>query len=118
MIKIELKSASNGIIKTVVDSLNPGESTDSLKVYSIDNSEGLADPNSFLSIIQFLEDVIQDMGLNVGSDFDPLQIQIVANWGENYEPSIEEVKEKIQDLSQEIKILKEYKKKLEDADKV
>ena len=117
MIKIELKNASNGVIKTISDSLNPNESTDSIKVYEISgNQQG--DPGSMLAITDLLEDVIRDLGLNVGSDFDPIQIQIIVDWGEKYEPSLEEVKLKIQDLNEEIKAWKEYKKILENADKV
>lgn len=109
MIKIELKNASNGVIKTVIDTRENNESSESIKVYEIDSEEKV---QSFLSIINLLNDITQDLGLDVGSDHEDIQIQFDADWGSKYKPNEKEVDQKIKDLNTQIRGLKEYKRDL------
>jgi|LakMenEpi03Aug12_release.lakeMendotaPanAssembly.Ray.scaffolds.fasta_scaffold1097167_2 hypothetical protein len=109
MIKIELKNASNGVIKTVIDTRDNKETTDTIKVYEIDSTSKL---DSFIAIVDLVDDIIQDLGLDAGSDHEPLQIQHDIDWGEKYNPSIEEVEQKIKTLNAQVKELKEYKRVL------
>lgn len=111
MIKIELSNASNGVIKKVIDTHTNQDSSDKLKVYEID-PDYKAD--SFVGISELLEDVISDLGLDVGSDFESLQIKIDFDWGEKYTPSLEEVDNRIKGLNAQVKHLKEIRKVLID----
>lgn len=106
MIKIELTSASNGVIKKIIDTQSNEEI---FKVYEIPPD---SKPESFLNIIDLMSDISEDLGLEMGSDFDPLQINFDVDWGEKYRPSVDEVDLKIKALNAEIKILKDYKKEL------
>ena len=116
MIKIELSNASNGVIKRVVESHNAQTSVEILKVYEI---EPETNPYYFSGIIKLLEDITLDLGLDVGSDFSPIQIKIDIDWGEKYQPSIAEIDDRIKKLSSDIKILKDLKKlEITDADNV
>ena len=110
MIKIELSNASNGVIKKVVDS-SVQESSDYIKVYEIDSE---SKPESFINIIDLLQDIADDLGLDMGTEFESLQVGFDIAWGEKYDPSIEEVDEKIKTLAAQIKELKEYKKDMKD----
>jgi len=110
MIKIELRNASNGVIKKVIDS-SAQESSDYIKVYEIDSE---SKPDSFINIIDLLQDISDDLGLDLGTDFESLQVGFDIAWGEKYNPSIEEVDQKIKTLTAQIKQLKEYKKVIND----
>jgi predicted translin family RNA/ssDNA-binding protein len=107
MIKIELRNASNGVIKTVIESQSNQEYSETVKVYEIYPEEKL---ESFLNIIQLLEDVTDDLGLETGSKFEPLQLHYDIDWGENYRPRIEEVGMKIKSLKRQLKHLAGLKK--------
>lgn len=114
MIKIELSSASNGVIKRVLDS-NTKEDSSSFKVYEIESDPNL---DSFLGIMELFTDISADLGLDLGSDFDPYQMQFDIDWGEKYIPTEEEVEQKIKSLNLELKKLREWKKLLNDGGNV
>ena len=118
MIKIELSNASNGIIKKVIDTQfnSVDQAIELVKVYEISETE----PESLLDTIDILYEIGEDLGLAFGSDHGPIQVQMELNWGEEYNPSIEEIDLKIKDLQSEVKALKEIKKNLilKDADNV
>jgi hypothetical protein len=118
MIKIELSNASNGIIKKVIDTQfnSADQIVEMVKVYEISETE----PESLLDTIDILYELSQDLGLALGSDHGPIQVQLDLDWGEEYIPSIEEVDSKIKELQSEVKALKELKKTLtvKDADNV
>jgi len=115
MIKIELSNALNGVIKKITDTQynSADQSVDIIKVYEIEDQSS---PESLLKAVDFLYDISEDLGLSLGSDFDPLQIQIDIDWGEKYTPSIEEINCRIKDLQEEIKSLKELKRSLTEKD--
>jgi hypothetical protein len=104
MIKIELINADNGVIKKVKDVQTNEEW---IKVYEIDPTSKI---DCFPNIMNLLADISDDLGLDLGSDFDPLQINFSLDWGSSYKPTIEEVDEKIKSLKSEIKELTELKK--------
>lgn len=114
MIKIELSSASNGVIKKVLDT-NSKEDSSSFKVYEIDSDPNL---DSFLGIMELYTDISADLGLDLGSDFDPYQLNFDIDWGEKYIPSEEEIEQKIKSLNAELKKLREWKKLLNDGSNV
>jgi hypothetical protein len=114
MIKIELSSASNGVIKRVLDS-NTKEDSSSFKVYEIDSDPNL---DSFLGVMELFTDISADLGLDLGSDFDPYQMKFDIDWGEKYVPSEEEIEQKIKSLNLELKKLREWKKLLNDGGNV
>jgi len=107
MIKIELKNASNGVIKTILDTRDHKESSESIKVYEIDSEDKT---DGFFAIIDLLDDITQDLGLDVGSDHEPLQIQYDIDWGEKYKPTIEEVEQKIKVHNAKLRELKEFRR--------
>lgn len=109
MIKIELSNASNGVIKKVIDTNSNQDLVENLKVYEIDSE---SKPDSFLGVIELLDDVSSDLGLDLGSDFESLQVKMYFDWGEKYVPSLEEVDDRIKGLTAQIKHLKEVKKGL------
>lgn len=114
MIKIEISNASNGIIKKVIDTqFNSAEQTvELIKVYEISEDE----PESLLDTIDILYEIGEDLGLAFGSDHGPIQVQMELNWGEEYNPSIDEIDTKIKFLQSEVKALKEIKKTLTEKD--
>jgi hypothetical protein len=114
MIKIELSSASNGVIKKVLDT-NSKEDSSSFKVYEIESDPNL---DSFLGIMEIFTDISADLGLDLGSDFDPYQLNFDINWGEKYIPTEEEVEKKIKSLNADLKKLRELKKLLNDGGNV
>jgi hypothetical protein len=110
MIRVELTNASNGIIKRIVDTQfngadQPGEIT---KVYEFDE-------NSFSNqekIVGFLIDLSRDLAIDLGSDYH-YKMNFVFDWGSEYNPSLEEINQKIKDLSSELKEWKEYRKAIQ-----
>jgi hypothetical protein len=115
MIKIELTSASNGVIKRVVDTNSENQDSDSLKVYEIDSDYR---EDSYLGIVELLTDISADLDLDMGSDYDDLQIKFDFDWGDKFIPSEEEIEKKIKSLNTEIRRLKEIKKLLADGSDV
>lgn len=109
MIKIELINSSNGVIRKVTDTRSNQEKTEELKVYKTDKDSNL---NSFDDIIDLLQDISNDLGLELGSDFDAEQIEFYVDWGEKYQPNLAEIDERIKELNSEIKSLKVLKKVL------
>ena len=116
MIKIELSNASNGILKKIIDTSSNQENSSDITLYEVDEEDIL---ESYLSIITLLTDVSADLGLEMGSDFDSIQLKFDFNWGSKYIPCIEEIDQKIKSLNLEIKKLKELKRSLlENGDNV
>jgi hypothetical protein len=116
MIKIELTNASNGVLKRIIDTSSSQENSSDITLYEIDEEDIL---ESYLSIITLLTEVSADLGLEMGSDFDSIQLKFDFNWGDKYVPSIEEIDQKIKSLNLSIKQLKELKRSiLENGDNV
>lgn len=106
MVKIILTSASNGVIKRIVDdNINGAGSRMSItKLYPIDDGEDYAPTQSK----ELVEDLISDLGLDTGSD-DSIVMKVSLDWGDDYVPSIAEVDDRIRNTSEQLKLLKELK---------
>lgn len=112
MITIQLTNARNGIIKKVIDTQYNGvdQSAELTTVYEFNEENKL---EYFLKLVDFLEDISSDLGLDFGNDHDPIQFGFDVDWGTKYTPTKEEVNDKIKDLRTTLKDLKDYKKLLE-----
>tara|TARA_R100001015_G_C4517991_1_gene87771 strand:- start:231 stop:560 length:330 start_codon:yes stop_codon:yes gene_type:complete len=107
MIKIVLEPARNGVIKKVIDDNHGGgrEHFTSTDVY--ESVEG--DKNKLDYIKRFFFDLCDDLGLDIGNKFDPQVLDIRADWGTHYDPSIKDIDKKIKRLKSELEELEEWK---------
>jgi hypothetical protein len=112
MIKVELTNAYNGIIKKITDTQYNGvdQKAEIVHVYEIENDRTLS---SYLKMINLIDDIFADLGLDSGSDHDPLALRFDFGWGDKYNPTLEEVNLKIKILRQKIKNLNNYKEVIE-----
>jgi hypothetical protein len=112
MIKIELSNASNGIIKKITETQFNGvdQNIEIVKVYEIEGDRSL---NSYLKMGILIEDILSDLGLDMGSDYQPDKLSFVVDWGDKYNPTLEEVNQKIKELKSEIKGLTKYREVIE-----
>jgi hypothetical protein len=101
MITIQIEPADNGIVKFLIDdNVNGGgEEYTSRIVYDFDSYKGREQQ------VKFLKDLILDLGLATGSDVDGDKLEVKLGWGKNYEPTQTELKNKIQQLKKEVKLL-------------
>lgn len=100
MQSVRLELADNGIIKIVEDdNINAaGETYTSITVYDFESS------NSTESKLNFLNDLVLDSGLELGSAKDKNQIKISVGWGDQYQPTKSEIEEKILQLKADLKL--------------
>ena len=107
MITISLEPADNGLIKFLIDdNVNGGgEEYTSRVVYEFEGITGRANQ------IKFLNDLVLDLGLAVGSDVDRDKVIIETQWGKQYNPTANEIKSKIGELERELKRLRSLEKK-------
>lgn len=105
MVKITLEPAENGIIKRIFDDNYGGssEKVSSTNVYELDGE-------NIESTIEFLYELCEDMGIYTGSKFSKRNLDMSISWGSHYEPSNEEIDQKIGELTAEIELLKACKK--------
>jgi hypothetical protein len=103
MQKIVLEIADNGIIKTVSDdNINAaGERFESKVVYDIESGD------TILTKMNLLYELSEDMGLELGNSKQPDQIKIISDWGDNFEPSKEELQARVTEIEEELNSLKE-----------
>jgi hypothetical protein len=106
MIKIILEPADNGVIKRIEDdNINgAGETATYSLVYELDKDE------SFSRAIDFLYEIVEDLGINKGNEFTDKVITIGVNWGTEYTPTPKDIKEKIEVLEYELSVLREMEK--------
>jgi hypothetical protein len=92
---VTLQIADNGIIKTINDdNINgAGESYESTVVYEFATNQ---------KKIEFIYDLCIDIGLELGNSRSSSQIQINEGWGEDYQPTPEQIKNKIEELKSEL----------------
>ena len=98
---ITIELADNGVIKVLEDdnANAAGEGYSSVTVYDFESRD--ASENK----IKFLLEVSEDCGLEFGSTKDPDQIKIIKDWGEHYQPTKDDIKQRIKDLSKQISSL-------------
>lgn len=101
MITIQIEPADNGVIKFLIDdNVNGGgEEFTSRVVYEFEG------PSKRTNQIQFLKDLVIDLGLATGSDLDRDKLVIRAAWGQNYAPTQAEIKARLSNLEKEHKRL-------------
>lgn len=112
MITIQLTNAENGVIKKVIDTQYNGadQSAEIIKLYEFDEEDKI---EYFVKLTSLLSDVANDLGIDFGSVYESNKLVFDIEWGEKYQPSKEEIDEKIKMYKNEIKSLNEYKKNLE-----
>lgn len=113
MITIELNNATNGIIKKVIDTQYNGvdQKAEITTLYELDEEERLP---YFLRLINLLEDISNDLGIHLGNDHDSIRLNFMLDWGDKYTPTVEEINERIKDLKEELRELREFKKLIEE----
>lgn len=101
MITIQIEPADNGVIKFLIDdNVNGGgEEFTSRVVYEFEG------PVKRANQVQFLKDLVIDLGLATGSDLDKDKLVIHSTWGKNYTPTQVEIKAKLASIEKEHKRL-------------
>ena len=104
---INIEIADNGIIKTIVDdNINgAGEKFETKVVYDLESG----DINK--TKMDLLYELSEDMGMHLGNSKQPNQIKIVSEWGENYEPTKEEIEARIAEIEEDLAYLKNLQEK-------
>ncbi len=100
MQKISLELADNGVIKKIEDdNINAaGETYESIVVYEIEKNNN--------NKIKFINEVCLDVGVDFGNSKSKNQIKVIEDWGDNYRPTVPEIKNKLETLNSEIRKLK------------
>jgi hypothetical protein len=100
MISVNIEPADNGLVKHLIDdNVNgAGEEHISRRVYDFED-------NKRTNQIKFFNDLILDLGIDIGNDLDPNKLIITTAWGKKYKPSAEEIKNRIKTLENELKNL-------------
>lgn len=101
MITVSIEPADNGVIKYVIDdNVNGGgEEHVSRIVYDFDKDKDKS------NLVDFVNDLILDLGLEAGNELDKYTLSVKTEWGSKYNPSVSEIKERINLLEIEIKKL-------------
>lgn len=95
---ITLEIADNGVIKTIVDdNINgAGERFETKTVYDLEKGDTIA------TKMELLYELSEDIGMHLGNSKQPDQIQIISGWGENYEPTVEEIEARIEEIKEDL----------------
>ena len=110
MLRIILEQADNGVIKTVLDdNINgAGEEYESKIVYDFDNN------SNFSVTKKFLYELTEDLDVDTGNKFDKDTLTMEVNWGSSFQPSLDDIKNKIKSHEIEIAYLKEMLKNIKE----
>ena len=101
MITIKIEIATNGVIKTIVDDNYNGanELNEWKTVYDTDGDS----QKGFNNTVQFLSDLSDDLGIDLGNKFSKEVLSFDTDWGSHYEPTIDELKDRVKILNAEVK---------------
>lgn len=101
MITVSIEPADNGVIKYVIDdNVNGGgEEHMSRVVYNLEKDLDKS------NLVEFIQDLILDLGIEAGNELDRHMLTVKAEWGAKYNPSVKETKERISLLEAELKKL-------------
>jgi hypothetical protein len=111
MVKIKLTNANNGIIKTVTDTqYNGADQVANIVILYELNEDNIEEYQE--KVAEIFSDLSKDLGLHLGSDYDPYKLNMIVDWGDKYIPSIEEIDDRIKMLKADIKDLTALKKSL------
>ena len=107
MARIELEVARNGIIKKIYDDNSGGSNLNITytDVYEIEDDS----KTKKKTLVKFLYEICEDLGLKVGNKFSSEVIDIDFTWGSNYDPTKEEIASKISELEETLQLLKEIR---------
>jgi len=102
MISISIEPADNGLVKHVIDdNVNgAGEEHIARRVYDFEDK-------SRINQVKLFNDLILDLGIDIGTDLDSNKVNINVVWGKKYQPTSDEIKNRIKLLELEIKSLSE-----------
>jgi hypothetical protein len=105
MVSVTIEPADNGVVKIIYDdSINgAGEEYISRRVYDFESQ-------SKESIVKFLEELTLDLGIDVGSPLEPCVVAIRTEWGDPSAHDQQAIKEKINELKEQLKKLQSYLK--------
>lgn len=106
MLKVTLDFADNGVIKTIEDSNINGAGNHFEKKVVYDFSKD----DKYKNKIKFYNELSDDLGIELGNNYDKNVLQFIVDWGSKYEPTEKEVKSKIKQLELEIEALTLYLK--------
>lgn len=109
MVRVELTSASNGVIKRVVDDNYNGAGAPFTvtKLYAIEKN----DPMTAHQAYQLLTDLVKDLCVDVGHDAGH-RLVFNLEWGELYTPPPDELNERMRVAREQLRILQELKQEL------
>lgn len=115
MYKITLEVASNGVIKTVSDdnSNGNGELFEQQTVYQLEGDE----MHDFERTREFLFELSEDLGIDLGSKHTRRRVVIGTEYGENYNETEEELKVLLREHQYEVKWIRETLKNIREARK-
>lgn len=110
MIKIILKPTSNGVIKKIRDNNfnGAGSEYEKTSVYSFDM-------NGLDVSKRFLEDMMIDLNLEVGNQYETNYLHLKEDWGPKYSPTLDEVQRKIKSLKNQLNELEIIEEKLKNG---
>lgn len=106
MLKVILDVADNGIVKTIEDNnINgAGNHFEKKLVYDFSGDD------RYKNKIKFFHDISDDLGIELGNNFDKKVLHFDVDWGTKYQPTESEILNKIGQLELEIEALKLYLK--------
>ncbi len=105
MVSIELECVSNGIVKKILDNNanGAGDKYELKTAYILEDDE----INEFKNTINFVKDVLKDLGVYTGNKFSKINLQISTDWGISFKPTKDDIENKINSLKDELIILEE-----------
>ena len=112
MVKVLLEIASNGVIKTVLDdNINgAGDKYERKTVYDFEKD------SNYENRIQFIYELCEELGIETGNKYEKINLVMKTDWGKSYMPLEDEVDNKINKLSAELKYLKSLKKDIQESE--
>jgi len=112
MVSISLELADNGVIKTIKDDNynGAGELYEGKRVFEID-----VDPTHEKKL-EFIYSLCRDLGLDLGNDFSNNVLKFDIGWGNDYNPTVDELEKKVNLMKAEMKLLTSTLKNIKEKD--
>jgi hypothetical protein len=118
MYKITIEIARNGIVKTINDDNynSAGESYEQTTVYDLeDDRNDTTEP--YRNTSNFLYELCEDLGIDLGGKRDRHTLRINKEFGDDYQLEESELKIKLREYQNEVKVMREELKILKEFDK-
>ncbi len=112
MVEVRLSSASNGVIKKVIDNNfnGGGDRFTVTTLYAVKEEDGSA------HAAELLNDLVVDLGLDIGTS-DGRVVSISSEWGEDYMPSLGELSARIRSVSSLLRTMRTLRKQMVESNK-